>query len=121
MPVEHVEVDEVGEHDRAIARFCQGLERRIEQSRIAAGFHLLRNTLVRKNVRDLADTDDVAAGRDELVQHGRRVRRRRQVAPVAGTDVVLGTVADERPRDDTADVVLVDQLAGNVAEIVEPL
>jgi hypothetical protein len=49
------------------------------------------------------------------------MRRRRKVAPVAGSNVAVGTVADERPRDDAADVVVIDQLAGYIADIVKPL
>ena len=121
MSVQHVEVDEIREYDRTVARLRQGLERRIEQSRIAARLDLPRDALIGVDIGNLANTDDLSAGRHELVEHRRQMWQRRQVAPVTGTHVILRAVTDERPRDDAADVVVVDQLAGYVAEFVEPL
>ena len=76
---------------------------------------------MRVDVGDLADADDVAAGIDEFVEHGRCVRRRGQVATVAGADEARCIVADERTRDNTTDPVFVDELTRDVAELVQPV
>ena len=119
MPVEHVEVDEIGEYDRAVRCCVERLERGIEQRCVAGRLDLFRDALVGIDVRDLADADHAAAGGDELVQHGLRRRRRREVAPVAGAREVVGAVADEGPRDDPPDAVFVDEFARDLAQLVQ--
>ena len=59
--IEHVEVDEIRKHDRPIAGLLHCLQRGIEQGLVAAGFHLVGDALVRLNIGNLANADDIAA------------------------------------------------------------
>ena len=120
MAIEHVEVDEVAEHDRAVRRGGQCLERRVEQRRVAGRLDRAAYAAVREDVGDLADADHLATARDQLVEHGRRGRWHGIVAAVAGTDEIARNRADERPRDDAADPVFVDQLARDQAQVEQP-
>ncbi len=121
MTIEHVEVDKIGEDDRAVACLFHHRQRRVEQRGVAARLDLPRNALVRINVGDFSNADDIAAALDQLVEYGRRMRRRRQVASVTGADIAIGTVANKRPRDDPADPVFIDKFTSNVAEVIQSL
>ncbi len=121
VPVQHVEVDEIGEHERAIGRALPRLQRRVEQRGIAGGLHLATDTPVRVDIGDLADADDLAAGLHQLVEHRVRRRRHGQVAAIARAFEVAAIGADERPRNHPAHVVVVDQLARDIADVVQAL
>ena len=116
--VEHVEIDEIGEDDRVVVVFPDRFEGRVEKRRVAVCLDLLRDALVGIDIGYLADADDIAALLHELIEHGRHVWRRGQVATVPGAYVGIGSVADKRPRDDATDVVFVDEFARDVAEFV---
>ena len=74
-----------------------------------------------EDVADLADADDPAAARDQPVEQRRFGRRDGVVAPVGGALEGRGGLADERPRDDPADIQRIDQLAHDLAELIKPL
>ena len=121
VPIEHVEIDEVGKHDRSVRRGLERLERGIEQSRITRCLDFLCYTFVSVDVRNLADADDFAPTLDELVQHGRCGRRCRQVFAVSGANEVIFVRANEGPCDDPADVIIVNEFASNVTELIKPV
>ena len=76
---------------------------------------------MRINVRDLADADYFTSAGRELVEHRIGVRWRRQIPAIACTDIAIRTIANERPRDHTTNVVFINQLSGDVAQRVQTL
>ena len=71
------------------------------------------------NVRYLADTNHFPTARYELVQHGFRVRGRRQVTAIASARIGFGTVADKRSGDYATNVVLIDKLSGDITQFIQ--
>ncbi len=116
-----VEVDEVRHHQAEVRCLARGRQRRVPQAVQAVGLDLPRHAHPGVDIRDLADRDHLPARARELVEHGGRRRRHRQVAAIAGAGEVVRRVAHEGPRDHAADVVGIHLLAGDLAEAVEPL
>ena len=73
-----------------------------------------------EDVCNLADTNDLPAGILQYVEQGRAMRRRREVAPIAGAGEAAAGLAHEWAGDDSGDTVLVDQLARDLTEGVQP-
>ena len=116
-----VEVDEVGEHQVAVARIVHGGERRIEQRHVAGALAHLADAAMGEDVADLADADDRAAHRREPVADRVFRRRYRIVAPVRRPFEVFRIGAKEGAGDHPADIEWIDQFAHRLAEAVEPL
>ncbi len=64
---------------------------------------------MRKDVADLANGMDLATFLDQSVEERRLRRRHREVAPVSGTLKLGDGFPNKWPRDDAADIVLVQQ------------
>ncbi len=54
-----------------------------------------------------SDAVDIAATLDQFVEYGGRVWWCCQVAPITGTNVTVGAIADKRSGDNPTDVVLI--------------
>ncbi|MNC34328.1 hypothetical protein D3C75_827560 [compost metagenome] len=101
-----VEVHEVGEDNRLVARFFHLFDGGIEQRVQTGGFHFFGDTTVGVDVRDFTDRYDLAVFLvNQLLQYGRGWRFNGQIVTVAGTLEVAWFVADKRTRNNTADVV----------------
>ena len=74
-----------------------------------------------EDVADLADADHPPPGRDQPVEQRRLRRRHGVVAAVGGAAEIAARLADEGPRDHPADVERIDEPAGDLADLVEPL
>jgi len=73
VPVEHVEVDEVGEHQAVVWRLPAGLERGIEQRIVTVRLVQTADAAVGENIADLANGMHGAAGFAQAIQQrGRR-------------------------------------------------
>ena len=69
-----------------------------------------------EQVLDLADGEDLVAGRLQAVEQRRRERRQREIPPVGGARERAGE-ADERPGDDAADAEAdARELEGDLAD-----
>jgi hypothetical protein len=121
MPVQHVEIDEIGEHQVSVLSILSGLQRRFEERRVAARLAHIGDALMGKDIADLADREHAVAALADLVQQSRSRRRNRKVAPVAGPVETRLDRPDERPRDHPADIQRIDQLAHDLAELDQPL
>ena len=115
------EIYKVGEHDRSIRCTSQRIQRRVEKCLIPRRLDLPADTLVRINVRDLANTDHFTPAFNQLVEECRRRRWCRQITAIAGTNEIHSIGADEWPRNNATDVVVVNQVTRNIAESVKPL
>ena len=76
---------------------------------------------MRENVVDLADCDDVAAGRGGRIENGRRRRRHGIIAAVSRARKPAIRVSDEGPRNDPADAQGIDEFARYCADSIETL
>ena len=74
-----------------------------------------------EDVADLADRDDIAARRAARCSRLPSRRGNREILAIGGADEILGACADERPRDDAADVERVAEPARDSAKIIEPI
>ena len=106
--VEHVEIYKVSEHDRSVRCTCQRIQRRVEKCLIPRRLDLPTDALVRINVRDLANTDHFTPAFNQLVEECRRRRWCRQITAIAGTNEIHSIGADEWPRNNATDVVVVN-------------
>ena len=84
MAVEHVEIDEIGEHQAAVRSLVNGREARVEERHVAIGLCQLGHALMREDVADLADRVNRAPGFRQPVEDRWLRRQHRIVAPVAG-------------------------------------
>ena len=76
---------------------------------------------MRVNIGDLANTDDISPTRDQLVEHGVCVWWRRKVTTIACANVGVRPISDERSRNDSTYVVLIDELSRNIAKVIQAL
>ncbi len=116
-----VEVHEVGEDDGVVTGGLHLFQGSVPQLGQTGALHLLGDALLGIDVGDLADGDHLAARVLHVVQHGRRRRQHGVVVTVAGALEVALATAHERTRDDAADVVGLQQLAHDVAQLIELL
>ena len=82
--VERVEVDEVGEDERAVRGVPCFRERRVEHRHVVLRQDGARDAAMGEDVGDLADRHHGAAGRGDAIEQGVGVRRRGQVLAVGG-------------------------------------
>ena len=116
-----VEVHEVGEDDGLVTGRFHLFQSPVPQLGQTGPLHLLGDALLGIDVGDLADGDHLATRLLHVVQHGRRRRQHGVVVAVAGALEVALAAAHERTRDDAADVVGLQQLAHDVAQLIELL
>src|SRR3954468_13548840 len=119
MPIERVEVVEVGEGQASIRErfhytgsrlYCVGVIRRLDH---AAG------GAMGEDIRNLADRDDRASGCLRPLQDGASGRGHSVIAPWVGGAKVCATPAGKRPCDHTPDMKGIKQLAGNATGLVQ--
>src|SRR5213593_2582509 len=75
---------------------------------------------MRIDVADLAHAEDFASGVGEPIEKGRLGWQDRIVLAVAGARKVLSPDADERPRDDSADIERQREFTRYFADLIEP-
>ena len=121
MAVERVKIDIIGEEQAAFGQAPHGFERAIDQGVVAWTLDDLAGAAMREDVTDLADGDDAPPGTFGHIQQ--RVCRRRHgiVTPVGSARETADGIADEGPRDHTADVEMIDMASGDLAEGQQPL
>jgi hypothetical protein len=76
----HVEVDEVDERERLVARFVGYFEQAVKERHIVRALDQACDALPRIDVADLAEGEDVAARILDVIQQRRRDRRHGVVA-----------------------------------------
>ena len=119
MPVDTVEIDEIGRDQAAIADLVHGQQGGIEQGIVSAGVHAPADAARGENIRDLADRDHLVAMFDDGIEQGRCRWRQRIVAAIAGAHEIIRRTPDKRPRDDASDIERVKQATGDLARRVK--
>src|SRR4029079_17947086 len=104
MPVLVIEIDEVREDEIGV-RLAHQLERLLHPVRIRLRSYLLADADAIENIRDLAEADHLPAGIVKALHDRFTGRRDREVLPVRRSFEVAFAGADERPRDDSPNVV----------------
>ncbi len=117
----HVEIDEVGEDEIAVQSLIHGFERRLHQGIVTIGLDHPRHALMRIDIADLADCQDLAVPLDKAVKKRRLRRQNRKVAPVARSSKCRRTLPDEGACDDAADIQRIEDLADDLAQRNQPL
>ncbi|MNE21867.1 hypothetical protein D3C80_1150480 [compost metagenome] len=101
-----VEVHEVGEDDCLVARFFHLFDGGVKQRIQTGGFHFFGDAAVSVDVRDFTHGNHLAIFLiNQFLQHGRGWRFNGQIVTVTGTLEFTRLVADERTRDNAANVV----------------
>ena len=119
MSVQHIKVHQV---DKGQALEVPGLQRLGEGNAVgvAGGLDLFGDAFAIKNIKDLADRNDVLACVLQQVQHGGTGRLQAQIVPVGGAVEGVCGAAQEGTCDDTAHAVFaLEHLTGNFAVTVQ--
>ena len=119
--VNRIEIDEVGEQQTTVRERLHALDRAVEKTIVAVRLQYSSGSRMRENVVDLADCDDVAAGRGGRIENGRRRRRHGIIAAVSRARKPAIRVSDEGPRNDPADAQGIDEFARYCADSIETL
>ena len=120
MAVERVEIVEIREDQGARRRRACGGEHGIEGRRVVRRRDRAGDALAGENIGDLADGVDGAAGGNQAIEQGRCRRRHRIVVAIGGAPEAA-RCADERARDDAADIVGIGENTAGPAQRIEPL
>ena len=118
MPVQHVKIAEIRQNYAAFLR-AHIADRRVKPGHVVRGMAAAGQTLIGKNIINLADKRDRIAVRFRGIKHGRQMRRPRKILAAAGAAEIAG-LADKRAGNHPADAVLALQhLAGLLAHFVK--
>jgi hypothetical protein len=119
MPIQHVEVLEVRENERAVA--LQGAQQRVVMLGVALGALGAPEAAIHEKFGHDADAVDADAARVQGVDEVLR-RRQREVATVLGAPKSVGAIADEGAGNHALHMVRrLQQRAGDCAHPIECL
>src|SRR5690606_1355303 len=105
----------------AVRGHVQRLERPVEKLGNAGALELMGDAGAGIDVGNLADGEDLVAGRPVAVEQGRLGRGNGVVAPIAGALEGLRAVPEKGPGNDAADLQRFGQREGDAANLVEPV
>ncbi len=117
MAVEHVEVDEVAEHEAAVERL-RLFNDAFHAVDVAFGVNRFGHTTAGKDVFDLADSDDGNSGCFQTVE-SRLARRKHRVVAAVVRALIRAFFADEGSSDHATQAVLIQLVASDLADLVQ--
>jgi hypothetical protein len=110
-----VEIYEIYENERAFPRLAKRGQSQIDVIAIAGALPLASGIPVGKDVADLADADDFAAGASGALQQVAAWRRHGEILAMRGARKIGDRIANKRSCDNAADVERVAKLARDSA------
>src|SRR5688572_3216775 len=99
MPIERVEVDEVGHQQSTLAKLPQCIYRLIEDRFVVGRFELTPRRTMTEEIADLADGNHLASHAARNVQQGRRWGFHPIIAPMGGAREGCRIATHEGSRD----------------------